>query len=463
MKTKTTFLTVYKNQILYACLVFLFLALNSCVDNRNFDIPEITCEATLVANTTYAQVKALYTDKTLQIQEDLILEGYVISSDEAGNYFSVLHFQDAPENPTDGFQIEIDVRDTHLFYPVGAKIFIKLKGLYLGKSRGIYKIGGVFTSFGNASVGRLPASIVPQHIFNSCDEISTIIPTEISLNENLDAYLNTYVKIFRLEVIADEIGLPFAIDREATERTLIDCNDVEIKLLNSGFSDFQSMILPDNSGMVSALLQKENDTYFLVINNVNDLDFTQERCEDLIDEFTSTRLFISEIADPDNNADARFIELYNSDTMPLSLKGWSLIRYTNANTDISSSLDLSDYVIGAQSTLVISNNGAVFTTVYGFEPDLIVGAGSVADSNGDDNITLVDPFGTTIDVFGNIGEDGTGTNHEFEDGRALRKPEIEFGNANYTFSEWIIYNDTGASETINSPQIAPEDFSPKIR
>jgi len=453
----------FKVPSLWVAMSCILLFLTSCVDSRNFDIPEIGCTSDIIANTTYADVKALYTDQTLQIQTDLILEGYVISSDEAGNFFSVLHFQDAPVNPTSGFQIEIDVRDSHLFYPMGSKIFIKLKGLYLGKSKGIYKLGGVFTSFGNASVGRLPASIVQQHIFNACEETRPIIATEISLHENLDPYLNTWVVLNRLEFVEEELGLPFALDREATQRTLIACDDLEINLLNSGFSDFQATILPDKSGSVSALLQKENDAYFLVVNYQSDLNFTQERCEDVVDEFTSNRILISEIADPDNNPEARFIELYNSDLSPLSLKGWKLNRYTNENTEVSNSLDLSDFVMNARSTLVIAANTLVFEATYGFLPDMVGGSNSAANSNGDDNFVLVDPFGNEIDVFGIMGEDGSGTNHEFEDGRALRKAEIEFGNSRYTFNEWEIYNDTGDSGTMNLPQNAPEDFTPKIR
>jgi hypothetical protein len=452
-----------KTQTLLVRLIGILLLLNSCVDGRNFDAPEIACSSNLVANSTYAQVKALFLGETLQIQEDLIIEGFVISSDKAGNFFSVLHFQDIPENPTDGFQIEIDIRDTHLFYPVGSKIFIKLKGLYLGKSRGIFKIGGVFTSFGNASVGRLPASIVNQHIFIACVEKSTIVPTEIALDDDLDAHLNTLVKINRVEVILEEIGLTFSVDAEESERTLIDCNDQEIILLNSGFSDFQPEILPEGSGTITALLQKENNDYFLVVNDKSDLNFSQDRCEDFVDEFTSTRVFISEIADPNNNLNARFIELYNSDTNALSLKGWRLNRYTDANILVVNSLDLSAYTLEAQGTLVIAANASVFEAVYGFAPDLVGGANSAANSDGNDKMVLVDPFGNQIDVFGVVGQNSTGTNYFFRDGRALRKPEIEFGNPVYTFSEWLIFNDTGGSGTTNLPQNAPQDFSPKIR
>jgi hypothetical protein len=452
-----------KTQTLLVRLIGILLLLNSCVDGRNFDTLEVACSPNLVANSTYAQVKALFVGETLQIQEDLIIEGFVISSDKAGNFFSVLHFQDIPENPTDGFQIEIDIRDTHLFYPLGSKIFIKLKGLYLGKSRGIFKIGGVFTSFGNASVGRLPASIVNQHIFIACVEKSAIVPTEIALDDNIDAHLNTLVKINRVEVILEEIGLTFSVDAEETERTLIDCNDQEIILLNSGFSDFQADILPEGSGTITALLQKENNDYFLVINDKSDLNFSQDRCEDFVDEFTSTRVFISEIADPNNNLNARFIELYNSDTNALSLKGWRLNRYTDANIVVVNSLDLSAYTLEAQGTLVIAANASVFEAVYGFAPDLVGGANSAANSDGNDKMLLVDPFGNQIDVFGVVGQNSTGTNYFFRDGRAFRKPEIEFGNPVYTFSEWLIFNATGGSGTTNLPQNAPQDFSPKIR
>jgi len=182
----------------------------------------------------------------------------------------------------------------------------------------------------------------------------------------------------------------------------------------------------------------------LAIRNLNDIDFVNDRCIDFVDEFTSTNIFISELADPNNNLDARFIELYNAGDDSFSLKGWLLGRYTNANTELSSIVDLSDYSIAAKDVLVIAANAVEFRNVYGFEPDLEASGNSPANSNGDDNIELIDPFGAVIDIFGVVGEDGTQTNHEFEDGRAVRNSNISQGNAIFTFAE-------------------PEDFSPGIR
>ncbi len=443
--------------------VFLIFAQSACVKNNTFNPPPTNCSEGLSANATYAEVKNLYTDQTFQIQEDLIVEGYIISSDKDGNFFSVLHFQDSPTNPTEGFQIEIDVRDSHLFYPIGTKIYIKLKGLYLGRSKDVFKIGGVFTSFGNQSVGRLPAAVVDRHIFVSCDNVVDIQPTVVSINEVEKSLTNTLVKLVDVEVIEEELGFPFALDREETERTLTDCNDNNIVLRNSGFADFQEDVLPEGNGTITGVLLRENNNFQLTIRDLDDIDFKQERCADLVDEFTSKNIFISELADPENNTGARFVELYNSAKEPLSLKGWQLNRYTNDNTEISSTINLSEFTIGAENTLVISPNGTEFETVYGFQANVQVGRNSPADSNGDDNLELVDPFGKIIDVFGIIGEDGSGTNHEFQNGRALRNSTIFEGNPVYTFNEWTIFNDTGDSGTIQQSQNAPDDFTPGIR
>jgi len=452
-----------KYPILPMCILATACLTLACTKSRSFDAPPTDCNSDLVANTTYADVKYLYVDQTFQIQQDLVIEGYVSSSDEAGNFFSVLHFQDSPSNPTEGFEIEFDLRDSHLFYPVGSKIYIKLKGLYLGRSKNVFKIGGVFTSFGNASVGRLPSTVVDNHIFVACGERVEVAPTLISLPTIPDNLTNTLVRLDGIELSEADLGKAYAVERKETERILTDCNDNELVMLNSGFSDFQSELLPEGNGSITGVLLRENDEYRLAIRSLDDIDFDNERCAELVDEFTSTHIFLSELADPDNNLAARFVELYNSDKEPLNLKGWTLRRYTNANTEISSTVDLSDFTIGAESTLLISPNATEFEAIYGFAPDLAVGKNSPADSNGDDNLELVDPFGAVVDVFGVIGEDGTGTNHEFEDGRALRNASITQGNQTYTFSEWSIYNDSGGSGTIQLPQNAPVDFTPGRR
>ncbi|WP_062059221.1 DUF5689 domain-containing protein [Sediminicola sp. YIK13] len=441
-------------------IIPLALLASSCVADRSFDVPKIECGEGLVANISFAELKGMYVDGVFQIQEELVLEGYINSSDLSGNFFGTLHLQDKAQSPEHGLQIELDARDYHLLYPVGSKVYIKLKGLYLGVGKESYKLGAVFSSFGNLSVGRLPVAAVKKHVINSCDATFDLQAIETGLDNLVEIPLNTLVEFDRVEFEEGELGNTYAEYQKETVRILKDCDGANIGLLNSGYSDFQSELLPEGNGRIKGILLKSKNAFQLVINNLEDVNFSNERCKIIPTEFTSENVFISELADPNNNTGARFVELFNSAAQPMDLNGWTLMRYTNANTEVSSSLDLSGHQIGANKTLVISPNKEEFELIYGFAPDIGVATNSPADSNGDDNLVLVDPFGKIIDVFGVPGEDGSGTNHEFEDGRAERVSGVSRGNPIFTFEEWLIYNDTGGNGTINLPQNAPEDFSP---
>ena len=438
----------------------LFLNL-SCV-NSDFDKPLVNCIESVDNIISYDELDQLVQENVIQIQEELFIEGFVVSSDRAGNFFSVLHIQDHPLIPSQGVQLEIDLRESHLFYDTGSKLRIGLKGLFLGKSDDLLQLGGTFDAFGNLSVGRLPTLKIPEHVFNICNS-EDLEPVTVTIEELDSLPSGVLIQLENIEFADDELGNSYAEPQEETIRILQNCEEMQLEMVNSGFADFQTEILPETNGTITGVLLRDGNNPQIAIRSLEDIQFSNERCPEIITEFTSNQIFISELADPNNNSGARFVELYNSSTEPLDLNLWTLRRYTNDNTEVSSSIDLSGIIIEGESTLIISPNAPEFELVYGFPPDLGVSTNSPADSNGDDNLELVDPFGTVIDAFGIIGEDGSGTNHEFEDGRAVRNSDITKGNPTYTFSEWIIFNDTGDGGTTQLPQNAPEDFSPGIR
>ncbi|NAS12576.1 DUF5689 domain-containing protein [Poritiphilus flavus] len=435
----------------------------SCIqlEDSDFSVPD--CERRSNTIIGFNELKEYYKGETIQILEELAIEGYVISSDREGNFFGEVYIQDRATDPEHGIKLVMDLRDTYLLYDTGTKVTVLLKDLYLGKSDDEYAIGGVFSSFGNLYVNRLPARKATQQIVPNCDEKLEIKPHNVQIPDINDAMIGTLLQLPDVEFLEEELGLSFALAQEETKRTLKDCWGNTLTLLNSGYADFQAEPIPDGSGTVTGVLKKDGTAYQLVIRDLKDIEFEDRRCVDRKDEFSSDQLFFSELADPNNNAKARFIELYNSDSEALDLQGWKIRRYTNDNRGISSETSLSGMIIGPETALVIAADAAEFKQIYGFEPDMEAGLNSPADSNGDDNMELIDPLGNRIDIFGFIGEDGSGTQHEFEDGRAIRKPGINKGNSVFSFDEWTVYNDTGAEGTIKLPQNAPEDFSPGIR
>ena len=176
------------------------------------------------------------------------------------------------------------------------------------------------------------------------------------------------------------------------------------------------------------------------------------------------QVIITEIADPNNAANTgRFVEIHNVSSSDVDMTGWELKRWTNGNAEptASSAIDLSSLAnFQSGETAVIGKSG--FEEVYGFPPSIVSSSASV-DSNGDDQIAVFDSEGNVIDIFGVPGEDGTGTCHEFEDGRVERKATVTSSNSIWNEAEWNVWADSTVNDCtthVNSPQTAPDDYDP---
>ena len=163
---------------------------------------------------------------------------------------------------------------------------------------------------------------------------------------------------------------------------------------------------------------------------------------------SSDVIFITELADPNDNAAARYVEIYNGGSSSVDLTGWTLRRYTNGNADPQTTgEDLTSIGSLAPGAIaIIAANGTAFEAAFGMTADISAGTGGPADSNGDDQIYITDASDAIVDFFGVAGEDGSGTDHEFEDGRAERKASVTQGTATWDVSEWNIDNDGGAGD-----------------
>ena len=187
----------------------------------------------------------------------------------------------------------------------------------------------------------------------------------------------------------------------------------------------------------------------------------------VISSFGYSQVIITELADPNNDSTARYVEIYNAGSSAVDLTGWELRRWTNANTNPQTTgVDLTSLgSFPAGSFAIIAANGTGFQDAFGISADIIAGTGGAADSNGDDQIAIFDDSDVTIDIFGVPGEDGSGTCHEFEDGRAERKANVKTAKTTWSEADWNVWADTtvsGCTSHVNSPQNAPGgNFDPK--
>jgi len=144
----------------------------------------------------------------------------------------------------------------------------------------------------------------------------------------------------------------------------------------------------------------------------------------LLSTLSNADVIITEIVDPKDNHLCRFVELYGDAGTTISKELW-LMRWTNGQSSFTatSGISLKGQTFGPHGFLVFCNSNSC-SNLHCDQISSV--SGTPAGSNGDDQIGLVegDPANgafTIIDFFGVIGEDGTGTSHDFENGRAERK------------------------------------------
>lgn len=276
-----------KNLKFLILAVFGLMTINSCVQDDEYDLPPANCVDNWVTNLTldelFAQVDS--SEEILYFDTDVILEGYVISSDSTGNFFKTVSIQNSRTNPTRGIQVEMDRTNLFNNFPLGSKIKVNLKGLYAGYDGVLLKIGETYESNGVTRVGRMAESKIDSHVVTTCESIEDATPVVFASIQDAknSGVINTLVTIENVQFQQTGVTYADAAGQETVNLNLegatSETNDERIILRNSGFADFANETVPEGSGKITAVLSKYNSDWQLFIRDTDDVQFNNPRFE----------------------------------------------------------------------------------------------------------------------------------------------------------------------------------------
>ncbi|MHA6279171.1 DUF5689 domain-containing protein [Salinimicrobium sp. CAU 1759] len=224
-------------------------------------------------------------DKILTFEEDLVMEAYVVSSDEAGNFYKELIVQNTKHNPTAGVTIKLNMNSYYQFYNFGRKIYINLKGLSVGNVNGVAALG---VGEGNRVIN-IPQPRISYHLTRSA-EVAEIVPKIITASEFSDELENIYVQINNVQfnkLLVDSNNIATyaaeSNDEYDGERLLESCSgDFPFILSTSTYADFSGLKLPAGSGNIRGILTRDyfDDFYTVYVNYPGDVNLNQNsRCD----------------------------------------------------------------------------------------------------------------------------------------------------------------------------------------
>ncbi|PZX95147.1 DUF5017 domain-containing protein [Flavobacterium aquariorum] len=266
-------------------IIFLAVAMTfgSCV-KEEFDVPKLVCtQPDLKVNRTVEEVRTSTSSIVTQYTYDDIIEAYVVSSDEGGNFFKTISFQTlaTATTPTMGFSVPVDASNTFIDFRLGNKVYIKMKNQYTDIYFGGMRIGSIYVNtYNEGGVGRISPNDYKNVLNASCTMVSEeLLVRSISITDLLkDSNINTLVELSEVQFTKDAIGRHYYEESNdvggGTNWSLMDKLGNQMLFRTSSFADFADKIVPDGSGKVRGVLTKFGSDYQLLARSEKDVTLT---------------------------------------------------------------------------------------------------------------------------------------------------------------------------------------------
>jgi hypothetical protein len=267
----------------YTIFLGITMTFGSCA-KEEFNVPKLSCnQPDLKVNRTVEEVRSSTNAIVAQYTYDDIIEAYVISSDESGNFFKMISFQTlaTATMPAMGFSVPVDASNTYVDFRLGNKVYLKMKDQYTDIYFGGMRIGSIYVNtYNEGGVGRISPNDYKKVLNASCTMVSEeLLVHSLSIPDLLrDSNINTLVELSDVQFTSDAIGRHYYEESNdvggATNWSLTDRLGNQVLFRTSSFADFADKIVPDGSGKVRGVLTKFGSDYQLLPRSEKDVVFT---------------------------------------------------------------------------------------------------------------------------------------------------------------------------------------------
>ncbi|MBQ9293446.1 MAG: hypothetical protein IJ219_00775 [Bacteroidaceae bacterium] len=279
-----------KKQLYMIALLAGSIALASCQDG-DWDVPEGipygNNELEVGTTVTIAELQSTYansisSDNFKQITEDLWLRCVVNGNDYGDNIYKQISVQDE----TGGIIIGINGSDQGAFMPVGQKLIVSLKGLYIGGYGNMAQIGGLY----NGSLGRMELSEWKQHVRLIMDGTSDALAFGSMKVDTLDFDPNKSMaeqagRVVRLSgVTISKEGTPVIAPDDGSVSLISNCVNRTLSGGNAGskcvlrtstYAAFKGVAIPDGAVDLYGIATIYRGTWQILARTQSDLAWTK--------------------------------------------------------------------------------------------------------------------------------------------------------------------------------------------
>ena len=264
--------------------------LTSCVNGDDYNTPDLLGNCTdLTATIPVTTVTNSSTASYQQWTGEDIIEAYVTSSDEGGNFFKSISLVSV--DGTTGFSMPIDAYNLYTKFEPGRKVFVNMKDLYYQTEFnatiiGSFYDGGTIDDTSDDEVGRISGVTYESILTRSCAKVNEDeIVNHITIAEaEQDQYLNKLIEFDNVQFTDASLDQNY-FDEDVftigggTNHEITDEFGNTTILRVSEFANFAGDMIPSGSGKIRGVMTKFLSTYQFTIRTINDVQLDGDRME----------------------------------------------------------------------------------------------------------------------------------------------------------------------------------------
>lgn len=271
-----------KKIIISAAIILVTLSFFTSCIKQKFDSPPDTTniDPKLPVNSTIWQLKQKYNGTPVQITDEITISGIVTADDRSGNFYKQIIIQDSSA----AIPILIGRLSLYNDYPIGRKIYVKCKGLWLGNYGKFVQLGGAVDA--SNALSDIPSAKISSYIVKGNFVPDSIKPIVVNIDmlkspDNQTKLLGCLIKLDSVQFLGSLVGMPYASSPDiasGTDRTIEDCAESQVVVRNSGYASFRAYTLPAGKGPLVAIYSRYNNNAQLLIRDTSDVQMYGNRC-----------------------------------------------------------------------------------------------------------------------------------------------------------------------------------------
>lgn len=273
--------------------------LAGCVNGDDYNSPDLSKECNSLTVTKQVQdITSTSTATYAQYTADDVIEAYVTSSDEGGNFYKSISL--VSTDGSTGFSMPVDAYNLYTKFEPGRKIYVNMKDRYFVTQNSSTVIGSLYnndtpTILTDDQVGRISGVEYENIIKRSCDKVDeeTLVNHLTIAQAKNNQNLNKLIEFDAVQFTDASIGKKYFDPTlnnlgSATNHLITDADGNTIIVRVSEFATFSYKQVPSANGKIRGVLTKFGSDFQFMVRSESDVKMANARIVPIFEEtFTS--------------------------------------------------------------------------------------------------------------------------------------------------------------------------------